>query len=401
MTTKEERNVQERYGDLLFILNKRNKLIEKDIIDDIFKTRGINFSINDITRYIIALTHKSYCISSTELTMIVSRMRNDKMLMKYESDTDKMNCVTELLNSDRDENNIMIMENSYERLEYLGDSIIHAIITEYIYQRYPDEHEGYMTKLRTKLENSDTLARFAHVIGLDEYILMSNEFEEMNGRYDNTPIREDVFEAFIGALYLDVFPIGKNVNSCISDTHIRKKTTENKIDTKSKMRKRGESKDVVIDKKYKQNNYDVCKELLWILIQNEIDFSALNSTETNFKDLLLQYAHKKRLPDPVYGSKNIIGYSYHMNDKNQMERYHTSHEYGNIQDIKQFRMFVKINGEIVGIGQGNSKKKGEQEAARMALKKFGEIHDDSDESEEEYVYSMNEMNSKSIINDKK
>ena len=91
---------------------------------------------------------------------------------------------------------------SNERLEFLGDSVISLSVADYVYRMYPDEEEGFMTKLRTKLVNRYTLSYLANEIGLQNFIVTSRQINIKQGLNDK--IMEDAFEAFIGALYLDV-----------------------------------------------------------------------------------------------------------------------------------------------------------------------------------------------------
>ena len=85
-----------------------------------------------------------------------------------------------------------------ERLEFLGDAILGAIITEFLYNRFPKQDEGFMTKTRSKLVNRTFLTRLAFNMKLDIYI-RSNTTKNI----DSSHIYGDVVEALIGAIYLD------------------------------------------------------------------------------------------------------------------------------------------------------------------------------------------------------
>ena len=92
---------------------------------------------------------------------------------------------------------------NYETLEFLGDSIVGATVTNYVYDRFPDEEEGFMTKMKTKLVCGEMLGSLGLKMGLNEYLIISKHVEEKcNGR-NSVKTMEDVFEAFIGAMYLD------------------------------------------------------------------------------------------------------------------------------------------------------------------------------------------------------
>lgn len=88
--------------------------------------------------------------------------------------------------------------DSYERLEYLGDAIFGSIIAHYLYQRFPFKDEGFLTQMRSKLVNRSHLNSLSRKMGLENMIQYYNDsnsgFKSLYG---------DVFEALIGAIYLD------------------------------------------------------------------------------------------------------------------------------------------------------------------------------------------------------
>lgn len=85
-----------------------------------------------------------------------------------------------------------------ERLEYLGDAILGAIIADFLYRRFPQKDEGFLTKTRSKLVNRAFLTKLTFDIGLNTYI-NSNTTKNI----DSSHIYGDAFEALIGAIYLD------------------------------------------------------------------------------------------------------------------------------------------------------------------------------------------------------
>ena len=90
-----------------------------------------------------------------------------------------------------------------ERLEFLGDSVLGLIIANYLYNKYPDRDEGFLTKIKTKLVNGLQLSKLAKQINLGKYILMSNHVQNIKGR-DSQKILEDAFEAFLAAIFMDL-----------------------------------------------------------------------------------------------------------------------------------------------------------------------------------------------------
>lgn len=283
----------------LYILNPKNKLLNKDIILSIFKKYKLDITdIDDITSYQRAVTHKSYLIR--------------------DQDYDKKNTVNmegkergyEPLDINDIKDVVPLQDCCYERLEFIGDSTIHHVIALYLYKRFMHEYEGFMTRLRTKLENSDALADLCKAIGLHEYVLISRAMELHNARETNQSILEDAFEAFIGSMHL-------------------------------------------------MYGFDICNKFIISVIEKEIDISEILNNETNHKDTLLQYHHKNKLRDPVY---------------TLIEKTGPDHK-------KNFRMCVKNgDGKMLGIGDGNSKKRGEQAAAMKALITYGVIKNNDEES---------------------
>lgn len=121
----------------------------------------VGTKIKDLNLYIRALTHKS-------------------ALKKYEHLTD-----------------------DYETLEFMGDSVLGFVITKWLFDKYHGENEGFLTRARTKIVRSETLAGFAKQLGLGELILMDDKGIRNSWNY-NPKIMEDCFEALIGAIYLDL-----------------------------------------------------------------------------------------------------------------------------------------------------------------------------------------------------
>jgi ribonuclease-3 len=89
-----------------------------------------------------------------------------------------------------------------ERLEFLGDSVLSYVVSEELYRRYPDYAEGKLTAIRSTLVRRETLARLAVELRMGEHLRLGHGEEESGGRY-RTATLCDVFEALVGALYVD------------------------------------------------------------------------------------------------------------------------------------------------------------------------------------------------------
>jgi ribonuclease III len=286
-----------QHDNTLYILNEHNKFITIEYIETLFKQYGIDYKVNNIEIFKRATTHTSYI------------HKPDDYWQQHKSKTGSRD-----LDPISDASlAIPLQKVSLEELELLGDGVIHLILVDYFGRRYAGQGEGFITKLRTKIENGDTLSHFCRAIKLNQYILLSRYIEKNNGRQENCKIMEDAFEAFIGAVYMDIAPN--------SDTP----------------------------------NFNSCRNFIINLIEQEVDISEILFRENNYKDLLLQHFHIKKWCDPFYNKLNTSGI-----DHNKIFTVSVTKKV-NMKDI----------GEICGIGIGTSKKKAEQDAAMKALQKLG------------------------------
>ena len=104
-----------------------------------------------------------------------------------------------------------------ERLEYLGDSILDAVISDYLYKKYPSEREGFLTEMRSKIVNGEKLKELAVNINLNQFIIQRTNIQLASSR-----IYEDAFEALVGAIYLDkgYRAVYRFISQKIIDEHI-------------------------------------------------------------------------------------------------------------------------------------------------------------------------------------
>ena len=196
--------------------NNKNYLLKNEDLINIFKNHGLeNIKINNINLFRTAFVHQSYC------TMKNLDFKNS--------------------NSKCPEDCLPLQDMSYERLEFLGDSILEMIVTSYLFERYPDQNEGFLSKLRTKIVNGKMLGFLANKLELNKYAIISKQVEESNGR-NNYKIMEDIFEALLGALFID-----------------------------------------------NDNNYDIAYNFVIYILENYLDFSDLITTKNNYKDILIYY----------------------------------------------------------------------------------------------------------------
>jgi dsRNA-specific ribonuclease len=214
---------------ILVPFNKKNVLIQPEDVSNILLKFNLKHNVKHLELFQEGLTHKSYTKQEYNLNSI----------LKYKKDE------------------LDLFNRSYERLEFLGDTICKASISGYIFERYPNEDEGFMTRLKTKLENRQAFAKFGKLLGLDQYVLISHQLEQKMGR-TSEKIMEDCFEAFMGALYLDA-------------------------------------------------GFDICRKILIQFLENEIDFAEILYNDNNYKDQLLRFYHKNKWSYPVYSDMKAEG----------------------------------------------------------------------------------------------
>lgn len=91
---------------------------------------------------------------------------------------------------------------SYERLEFLGDSVLSLIVSEYLFKKFPEYDEGRLSKLRANYVCQTALIYYSHELGLDKYLKVCTEDEPISHN-EILSITADIFESFLGAIFLD------------------------------------------------------------------------------------------------------------------------------------------------------------------------------------------------------
>lgn len=267
-----------------FPYNNKNILITEDDVNKILRTFGISFKCYNISIYRQAFVHKSYITRKNE---------------NYVSGN--KNCPDDC---------IPLQEESNERFEFLGDSILSTSVASYLYQRYPDQNEGFLTKMRSKLVNGHMLGDLCEKVGLHPWILISKQIEENNGR-KNYKILEDTFEAFICAIFID-----------FNKKKISLKSFESGI------------------------GFQVAEKWIINVLEDKIDFAELIRENKNYKDQLIKYFQHNFSYLPSFCETNIEI----------------------INNKKLFTIIVKNKNQVLSTGKSETKKKAEQMASHNALR---------------------------------
>ncbi|MBQ9229122.1 MAG: ribonuclease III [Eubacterium sp.] len=184
-----------------------------------------------------------------------------------------------------------------ERMEFLGDAVLSIISAEYLYEKYPNENEGTLTKRRSALVCTESLSEFARLIDLSDYLILGKG-AALSGDEKRKTVLENAFEAVIAAIYLD-------------------------------------------------GGMDAAMAFVLPFLKME-----LKMPQSQFKDYKSQFQIIiQQNPDEIFQYKLVD-------------------EYGPDHD-KRYVVELYVNSNVVGKGEGTSKKNAEQEAARQALELMG------------------------------
>jgi ribonuclease III len=92
--------------------------------------------------------------------------------------------------------------NHNERLEFLGDAVLELVVTDFLFKKYSNKHEGDLTSYRSALVNTNTLSDVADGLGVNDFLMLSKGESQDNGRA-RLFILANTYEAIVGAIYLD------------------------------------------------------------------------------------------------------------------------------------------------------------------------------------------------------
>jgi dsRNA-specific ribonuclease len=310
--------------------NPNNCLILKKDVENIlnyFGNIGDNdtyLNINNLEHYQHAFVHESYY----------------QAVQFYFSKNDR---------SDKEElKNCYLPKSSSERLEYLGDHILKSILGRYLFERFGNEREGFLTKLKIKIEKCSMLHKIGVTLGFKKFLLLSLQVENQTilclERGRNTPsFYEDAFEAFIGSILVD----------------------------------------------FGEKGYIYADRFVRNVIENTIDFAELISKNDNFKDSLQRYFQSLKWKTPTYISLNEEGPLYRKIFTRMIIL--TEEQFAEIDDllktsIRKYTLYlleeykcknpevfeklfaIKENGNyILGIGFGRKVISAEQMAAKQGI----------------------------------
>ena len=205
--------------------NFSNFLIQENDILNIMKSLNIqDFKINNLSFYQQAFVHKSYT-----------------KLKDYEEFKKPDNCLP-------------LFNLSYETMEFLGDSLLGTSIAKYLYKRYITFKidEGFLTKIKIRFVCGEQLAFLSKKLNFQKYMILSKHIEENCDGRENIHILEDIFESFLGAIFLDT------------------------------------------------NDQDLVEQFIIQCIESFVDFSDVILNDNNYKDQILRYFQHNFKIHPTY-----------------------------------------------------------------------------------------------------
>jgi ribonuclease-3 len=141
--------------------------------------------------------------------------------------------------------------------------VLGLVVATYLSKRYPGEGEGFLTRILSRIVNNKQLGKLAKAINMQQWVILSRHMEELCDGRNNLRILGSMFEAWIGALYLQEDDVGRGLAQC--------------------------------------------HEFLIRIIEKHIDFVQIITEDTNYKDQLLRYFQSKYHTPPRYKEVTVDG----------------------------------------------------------------------------------------------
>ena len=322
---------------------KKNNDLQQDNNEVIFNPyNNINKEITEIE--IIKLLNK-FNIYTTPFNINI--YRRAFIHRSYTKRPILENIESNIILSEQPDDCLPLKTKSNERLEFLGDGILEAITKYYLYKRFPKADEGFMTEKKIALVKNEHIGKLAYDIGLYKWFILSRHAEEKKTRY-NLKKLGCLFEAFIGAIFLDFNKI--NIND------------EN-----------GWFQNIFVT----GPGFQMCQIFIERIFEDYVDWDHLINNDDNYKNRLQVIIQKefKITPDYVELEINEDGYTmgificlgdkiYNM-DINNAINYSDTVNFQYIHDIfaKEKKILVFLCKSVHKI-----KKKAEQNACEIAIK---------------------------------
>ena len=309
--------------------NPNNRMITRDEVEEILNyfenigNDGTRLKISNLEHFQRAFVHESY-YQAVQNAILNGDVHQYKTFVDY------------------------IPPQSNERLEYLGDHILKAVMGRYLYSRFGDEREGFLTKLKIRIERCSMLHKIGVTMGFKRFLMLSLQVENQTildlDRGRNTPsYYEDAFEAFIGSIVVE----------------------------------------------FGAQGYIYADRFVTSVIDNVIDFAEIISNNDNFKDSLQRYFQSLKWKTPVYTAlcedgplyrkvftrmltisehqwmqmDHVVKQRIHLYSKSVIDEYKRS----NADIFKKLFDIHQRGNLVIGIGFGRKVTAAEQDCAKTCL----------------------------------
>ena len=279
--------------------NKNNVPLTTNWVENLLKRYGIFQNINNLELYQQSMVHTSYTIPYI-----------------------KEVCVRD---------NVEIVENpdgcmllfpvSYERLEFLGDTLLDAVIGSYLFKRFPSGDEAFLSVMKKKLISRWVVGDLAKVCGLPEYMVISKTLDDKQNAREDIKKCCDLLEAFLGALYMDF------------------------------------------------GRYDYVEQFIINLMEHPntlFDMTSYITDGDNFKTQLRNYVRRVEHCDVRYVIEELNG-------KNDEEENSIFVEIGSNESKAKYRCSIYLRWKLLASKEGDNSKALEFETAELALRELGVI----------------------------
>ena len=296
--------------------NDMNKEITINGVKKILNSFNVYYDIKNIERFKRAFVHRSY---------VKPQKLNDDIILSV-----------------RPPNCLELKSSSNERVEFLGDGVLELITKYYLYKRFPDEDEGFMTEKKIALVKNDHIGKLAYKMGLHHWYIMSRNAEEKKIR-NNFKKLGCLFEAFLGALFLDANDIQLDHNyfnyylNCGIGFQICQNFAENIFET-------------LVDWNELLENDENYKNIFQVMIQKEF------KTTPNY--VIMNFDDEQRYTMGVYLCLNDVN----IHNTNIEDAIH-------YKDIGSFEKIQENNNSLIFFSKASHKikKKAEQLACQRAI----------------------------------
>jgi len=320
-----EEDIYETESGLIFNpFNPNNKEITLNEVQSILHHHGITAKVHNLELYKRAFIHRSY----TKRPNMENKASNITIV-------------------DQPEGCIPLKTKSNERLEFVGDGVLELITKYYLYRRFPKEDEGFMTEKKIALVKNEHIGKLAYQMKLNKWFILSKNTED---KFTRTNLKKlgCLFEAFIGALFLDFNKIQ------IEDTHEW-------------------FKHVFVC----GPGFQMAQIFVESVFEKYVDWQHLIKVDDNYKNILQVKVQKEFKTTPAYleiardiehgytmGVYICIGQSIHTMHPKKAEPYKT---YGSFHSIQEDLSMNKPIFVCLGTGTHRVKKKAEQSACEEAI----------------------------------